>query len=116
MIDWARVSELRDEVGAEDFDEVVELLWEEVDEAIAALRDLMDLSKLEPQCDFLKGSALNIGFREFANLCQAGEAAAAAGATAVVQPGGSIKDADVIAAANRLGLAMVFTGRRHFRH
>ena len=44
------------------------------------------------------------------------EAAAAAGATAVVQPGGSIKDADVIAAANRLGLAMVFTGRRHFRH
>ena len=44
------------------------------------------------------------------------EAAAAAGATAVVQPGGSIKDADVIAAADRLGLAMVFTGRRHFRH
>ena len=71
MIDWARVSELRDEVGAEDFDEVVELLLEEVDEAIAALRDLMDLSKLEPQCHFLKGSPLNIGFREFANLCQA---------------------------------------------
>lgn len=44
------------------------------------------------------------------------EAAAEAGATAVVQPGGSIKDADVIAAADRLGLAMVFTGRRHFRH
>lgn len=44
------------------------------------------------------------------------EAAAAAGATAVVQPGGSIKDPDVIAAADRLGLAMVFTGRRHFRH
>ena len=79
MIDWARVSELRDEVGAEDFDEVVELLLEEVDEAIAALRDLMDLSKLEPKCHFLKGSALNIGFREFANLCQADEAAAAAG-------------------------------------
>ena len=44
MIDWARVSELRDEVGAEDFDEVVELFLEEVDEAIAALRDLTDLS------------------------------------------------------------------------
>ena len=79
MIDWARVSELRDEVGAEDFDEDVELLLEEVDEAIAALRDLMDLSKLEPQCHFLKGSPLNIGFREFANLCQAGKAAAAVG-------------------------------------
>ena len=39
-----------------------------------------------------------------------------AGATAVIQPGGSVKDADVIAAADRLGIAMVFTGIRHFRH
>jgi phosphoribosylaminoimidazolecarboxamide formyltransferase/IMP cyclohydrolase len=39
-----------------------------------------------------------------------------AGATAVIQPGGSVKDADVIAAADRLGVAMVFTGIRHFRH
>ena len=38
MIDWTRVSELRDEVGAEDFDEVVELFLEEVDEAIKILR------------------------------------------------------------------------------
>jgi phosphoribosylaminoimidazolecarboxamide formyltransferase/IMP cyclohydrolase len=44
------------------------------------------------------------------------EAAADAGATAVVQPGGSVRDDEVIAAANRLGMAMVFTGRRHFRH
>jgi phosphoribosylaminoimidazolecarboxamide formyltransferase/IMP cyclohydrolase len=44
------------------------------------------------------------------------EAVAAAGATAVIQPGGSVKDQDVIAAADRLGLAMVFTGIRHFRH
>ena len=44
------------------------------------------------------------------------DAVAAAGATAVVQPGGSVKDADVIAAADEHGLAMVFTGRRHFRH
>ena len=44
------------------------------------------------------------------------EEAARHGATAVIQPGGSVKDADVIAAANRLGLAMVFTGVRHFRH
>jgi phosphoribosylaminoimidazolecarboxamide formyltransferase/IMP cyclohydrolase len=42
--------------------------------------------------------------------------AAAAGATAVVQPGGSIRDADVISAADEHDLAMVFTGRRHFRH
>lgn len=44
------------------------------------------------------------------------EAAAAAGATAVVQPGGSVRDAEVIEAADRLGLAMVLTGARHFRH
>lgn len=44
------------------------------------------------------------------------EAAAKHGVTAVAQPGGSVKDADVIAAADRLGLAMVLTGARHFRH
>lgn len=42
--------------------------------------------------------------------------AAAHGITAVIQPGGSVKDSEVIAAANDLGLAMVFTGVRHFRH
>ena len=44
------------------------------------------------------------------------ETVAQAGATAVIQPGGSVKDQDVIDAADRLGLAMVFTGIRHFRH
>ena len=44
------------------------------------------------------------------------EEAAKHGITAVIEPGGSVRDADVIAAANRLGLAMVFTGVRHFRH
>ena len=44
------------------------------------------------------------------------DAIAATGATAVIQPGGSVRDAEVIAAADEHGLAMVFTGRRHFRH
>jgi phosphoribosylaminoimidazolecarboxamide formyltransferase / IMP cyclohydrolase len=44
------------------------------------------------------------------------DAIAAAGATAVVQPGGSVRDGEVIAAADEHGLAMVFTGKRHFRH
>jgi phosphoribosylaminoimidazolecarboxamide formyltransferase/IMP cyclohydrolase len=44
------------------------------------------------------------------------EEGAKAGATAVIQPGGSVRDPDVIAAADRLGLAMVFCGVRHFRH
>lgn len=44
------------------------------------------------------------------------EEAGEAGATAVIQPGGSVRDSDVIAAANKLGMAMVFSGVRHFRH
>jgi phosphoribosylaminoimidazolecarboxamide formyltransferase/IMP cyclohydrolase len=44
------------------------------------------------------------------------EAIAEAGATAVIQPGGSMRDAEVVAAADRLGMAMVMTGVRHFRH
>jgi phosphoribosylaminoimidazolecarboxamide formyltransferase/IMP cyclohydrolase len=44
------------------------------------------------------------------------EAAVEAGITAIIQPGGSIRDAEVIEAANRGGLAMIFTGVRHFRH
>ena len=43
-------------------------------------------------------------------------AAAEAGATAIIQPGGSMRDEDVIAAADAAGLAMVFTNMRHFRH
>jgi phosphoribosylaminoimidazolecarboxamide formyltransferase/IMP cyclohydrolase len=43
-------------------------------------------------------------------------AAAEAGATAVIQPGGSMRDDEVVKAADEAGLAMVFTGHRHFRH
>ena len=44
------------------------------------------------------------------------DAAAAAGVQAIIQPGGSIRDDEVIAAADEHGLAMILTGRRHFRH
>jgi phosphoribosylaminoimidazolecarboxamide formyltransferase/IMP cyclohydrolase len=44
------------------------------------------------------------------------EAASAAGVTAAIQPGGSVRDEEVIAAADRAGIAMLFTGTRHFRH
>ena len=44
------------------------------------------------------------------------QAIIAAGATAVIQPGGSVRDQEVIAAADAAGIAMVFTGQRHFRH
>jgi phosphoribosylaminoimidazolecarboxamide formyltransferase/IMP cyclohydrolase len=42
--------------------------------------------------------------------------AARAGATAIVQPGGSIRDKEVVQAANEADIAMIFTGMRHFRH
>ncbi|HKY75722.1 MAG TPA: bifunctional phosphoribosylaminoimidazolecarboxamide formyltransferase/IMP cyclohydrolase PurH, partial [Acidimicrobiia bacterium] len=44
------------------------------------------------------------------------DTAAAAGAAVIAQPGGSMRDDEVIAAADEAGIAMVFTGRRHFRH
>jgi len=62
----------------------------------------------------LKGSA--VASDAFFPFRDGLDALADAGATAVVQPGGSVKDAEVIAAADERGLTMVFTGRRHFRH
>jgi HPt (histidine-containing phosphotransfer) domain-containing protein len=79
MIDWDRVEELRHEVGEDDFAEVVELFLEEVDDTIARLGHSDANASLEEQLHFLKGSALNIGFNEFARLCQDGETAAAFG-------------------------------------
>ena len=79
MINWDRVTELRDEIGAEDFDEVVEIFLEEVEEEITKLRTVADTDALEAPLHFLKGSALNLGFATFSELCQTGETAAAAG-------------------------------------
>ena len=57
-----------------------------------------------------------MGVRAFFPFVDGIEAAAAAGVTACIQPGGSLRDEEAIAAADRLELAMVFTGERHFRH
>ena len=66
------------------------------------------------EASLAKGSVVaSDAFFPFADgLLQAAEA----GATAVIQPGGSMRDDEVIAAADEKGLAMVFTGMRHFRH
>lgn len=79
MINWAQVNELRDEVGAEDFEEVVALFLEEVQEIIDELRGAPNSGELESKMHFLKGSALNLGFKDFSDLCAAGEKAAADG-------------------------------------
>lgn len=86
-----------------------------VDSARIAVRKSADVSReaglAEPG---VKGSVVaSDAFFPFADgLLQAAEA----GATAVIQPGGSMRDDDVIRAADEAGLAMVFTGIRHFRH
>jgi HPt (histidine-containing phosphotransfer) domain-containing protein len=94
MIDWAKVTELRDEIGAEDFAEVVELFLEEVDEAIGQLRGGLPEEKLECCLHFLKGSALNLGFRAFSDLCSAGESAAAGGDYGAIDVGAVIASYD----------------------
>jgi HPt (histidine-containing phosphotransfer) domain-containing protein len=73
MIDWDRAQSLRDEVGAEDFAEVVDLFLQEVEETLARLTPEQGPDALSADLHFLKGSALNLGFAEFAQLCQVGE-------------------------------------------
>ncbi len=79
MIDWARVGQLRNEIGEEDFDDVVDLFLEEVEDEIAMLRGGCSDALLEGRMHLLKGSALNLGFQAFAERCRQGEAAAAEG-------------------------------------
>ncbi len=69
---------------------------------------------IEKACASLKGSAVaSDAFLPFPDTL---EVAAQAGASALIQPGGSIRDKEVIEAANRLHMAMIFTGIRYFRH
>lgn len=79
MIDWDRVSTLREEVGEESFDEVVAMFLEEVEEVIARFRAGPAPEGLERDLHFLKGGVLNLGFAELGQLCEVGEQMATAG-------------------------------------
>jgi HPt (histidine-containing phosphotransfer) domain-containing protein len=79
MIDWCQVARLRDEVGAEDFEEVVALFMEEVQEIVDKIEASPDPASLESDMHFLKGSALNLGFRDLSARCSEGEKTAARG-------------------------------------
>ena len=88
MINWQRVNELRDEVGAEDFDEVVDLFLEEVEEVTNRLANTPNANTLAEDLHFLKGCALSLGFSGFSDLCQKGETLSAQGsAESVDLPG-----------------------------
>ncbi len=73
MIDWSRADQLREEVGEEAFLEVAEIFIEEVDEVIQRLKTNVVAADFQADMHFLKGSALNLGFSDFAALCQTGE-------------------------------------------
>lgn len=79
MIDWNRVRELRDEIGTDEFADVVSLFLDEVESEISALRGQGLADRLEARLHFLKGGALNLGFDDFAALCQTGEQLASQG-------------------------------------
>ncbi len=83
MISWRRVDELKREIGAADFEEVVQLFLVEVEEVVERLRADPDPARFEADLHFLKGSALNLGFEGFGTRCGDGEKAAAAGAAEV---------------------------------
>jgi HPt (histidine-containing phosphotransfer) domain-containing protein len=83
MIDWERMNELRDEIGADDLADVVAVFLDETDEVIAGIQSA-SATTMEAKLHFLKGSALNLGLRAFAEQCGEGELRAAAGDAAPV--------------------------------
>ena len=84
MIEWDRLAELRAEIGGDDLANVVAIFLEEADGVVERIsHDIADTA-LEAELHFLKGSALNLGLRELALLCQEGERLAGQGSGASV--------------------------------
>ena len=73
VIEWARVAELREEVGEEDFAQVVELFLDEVEGVLDRLRTRPEAGRLECDLHFVKGSALTLGFQSLSDICLSGE-------------------------------------------
>ena len=86
MINWTQIKQLEEDVGVEDFGDVVELFLAEVDEAVESLPtlDVEDAAVIGPALHFLKGSAFNLGFQEFGEYCSQGEAASIKGTSDTV--------------------------------
>ncbi|QFS84684.1 Hpt domain protein [Roseivivax sp. THAF40] len=80
MIDWTRIRELKEEIGASDFAEVAALFLGEMDAEMRALPSAQgDAAQMRDRLHSMKGSALNIGFARLAALCAEGENRARAG-------------------------------------
>ena len=74
MIDWVRVNALKEDVGSEDFDDIIALFLEEVDGTVARLKMAPNPKTLGADLHFVKGSAAGLGFTDFVDHCQIGEA------------------------------------------
>lgn len=79
MINWSRVKELQEDIGADEIGEVVELILEEVEEVIGRLASSPVEAELEQDMHFLKGCALNLGFDQLGNMCSVAEKLAGKG-------------------------------------
>lgn len=84
MIDWDHVDQLRQELGWDEFSQVVTLFLEEVQQAFDSLGRTTDIAQMRSDLHFLKGAALNLGFRDLAALCQQDEARLAAGRASAI--------------------------------
>lgn len=81
VINWDQVRRLRDDVGHDEFEEIIDLFLEEVESIVDKLRHPINNNALENDLHSLKGSAMNLGFESFSQLCFVGEKQAAAGKT-----------------------------------
>jgi len=90
MLDWARIEELREEIGADDFAEVAEIFLDELEEVMERLQSGGTSEDTAEQLHFLKGCALNLGFSTMAQLASQGEA--------VVKGGGTVDLAELMTA------------------
>jgi len=87
MIDWSQVEEMKLEMGG-GFNEVVTMFLDEVGEVISRLEAAPEADALGADLHFLKGAALNLGFSEFADLCERGEKLALHGRTGEIDLNG----------------------------
>jgi histidine phosphotransfer protein HptB len=103
MIDWKRVQELRQEIGDDGFAEVTSMFLDEAEGAVHALLAGLPANEVGSQLHFLKGSALNLGLLDLANICQDGERKATAGF-------GVLIDTVQVAAVYRASRACLLSG------
>lgn len=106
MINWARVADLKQDLGEENIGEIFDLFLTEVETIIDALRGQDFVQSLQTDMHFLKGSALNLGFDVFGHLCSDAEKAASEGATEKIDISGIVATYDASKEVFKEGLTI----------